>query len=55
MTEDKERIGHNPMKFIGRYGQVRLPAAHKWLWDRQGAHAGLGLLVRGVGGCWVDV
>ena len=34
----------NPNSFIGRYGQRRLPAAHKWLFDRQGVHCLIGLL-----------
>ena len=40
----------NPNSFVGRYGQIRLPAAHKWLWDRQGAHAAFGCVVAAVGG-----
>ena len=48
----------NPNSFIGRYGQLRLPAAHKWLFDRQGVHCLVGLidvLLIGVGwwfGVW---
>ena len=47
----------NPNYFIGRYGQRRLPAAHKWLFDRQGIHCLVGLLYAtliGVG-WWFDV
>ena len=48
----------NPNYFIGKYGQRRLPAAHKWLLDRQGIHCVIGLLyaaLMGVGwwfGVW---
>ena len=34
----------NPNSFIGRYGQRRLPAASKWLFDRQGIHCIIGLV-----------
>ena len=34
----------NSNSFIGRYGQRRLPAAHKWLFDRQGIHCLIGML-----------
>ena len=34
----------NRNTFIGRYGQLRLPAAHKWFFDRQGKHCLIGLL-----------
>ena len=38
-----DSIKGNPEAYIGRYGQRRLKAASKWLWDRQGIHAVLGL------------
>lgn len=39
------RFADNVNKFKGRYGQIRLPAVHKWAFDRQGIHAILGLLI----------
>ena len=47
----------NPNSFIGRYGQRRLPAASKWLFDRQGIHCLVGLLdVALIGvGWWYNV
>ena len=49
--------GINPNTFIGRYGQRRLPAAHKWLFDRQGIHCLVGLLYAALIGIgwWFDV
>ena len=38
------KTSSNPNTFRGRYGQLRLPAAHKWLFDRQGVHCLIGLL-----------
>lgn len=35
----------NINRFKGRYGQMRLPAIHKWAFDRQGIHAILGVLL----------
>lgn len=37
----------NPHRFRGKFGQMRLPAIHKWSWDRQGAHCAFGALIPG--------